>query len=88
MLPICFGDATKLSAYLLDADKHYWVRLKLGETTATADAEGEIIQTRPVGELSRTRIEEVLMQFRGEIEQLDFVRYARGGQPMLIRTYF
>ena len=40
ILPICFGDATKLSAFLLDADKYYRFRLKLGETTATGDAEG------------------------------------------------
>ena len=48
MLPICFGDATKISAFLLDADKYYWFRVKLGETTATGDAEGDILQTRPV----------------------------------------
>ena len=41
LLPICFGNATKLSAFLLDADKYYWVRVKLGETTTTQDAEGE-----------------------------------------------
>ena len=42
LLPICFGEATKLSAFLLDADKHYRVRVRLGETTTTADAEGEV----------------------------------------------
>jgi tRNA pseudouridine55 synthase len=57
LLPICFGNATKLSAFLLDADKHYWVRVKLGETTTTQDAEGEVVQT-------------VIPQFLGEIDQL------------------
>ena len=45
LLPICFGNATKMSAYLLDADKRYRVRVKLGVTTATADTEGEVIAT-------------------------------------------
>lgn len=44
LLPICFGKATKVSGFLLDANKHYWVRAKLGAKTATGDAEGEIIQ--------------------------------------------
>ena len=42
LLPICFGKATKVSGFLLDANKHYWVRAKLGAKTATGDAEGEI----------------------------------------------
>ena len=70
MLPICLGDATKLSAFLLDADKHYWFRVKLGETTSTADAEGELTRSRPLGDISRSRIEEVLARFRGEIQQM------------------
>ena len=70
MLPICFGDATKLSAFLLDADKHYRFRVKLGETTATGDAEGEVTRSRPVEGVTTARIEEVLRQFEGEIEQL------------------
>lgn len=70
MLPVCFGDATKLSAFLLDADKHYWFRVKLGETTATGDAEGEITRTRPVEGITSARIEEVLPRFLGEIDQL------------------
>ena len=48
LLPLCFGEATKLSAYLLDADKRYFVRVKLGVTTTTGDAEGEVLETRPV----------------------------------------
>jgi tRNA pseudouridine55 synthase len=70
MLPICFGDATKLSAYLLDADKHYWFRVKLGETTATGDAEGEVVKVRPIDEGTADQIEQVLHNFVGEIQQL------------------
>ncbi|MGB5495161.1 MAG: tRNA pseudouridine(55) synthase TruB [Sedimenticolaceae bacterium] len=70
MLPICFGDATKLSAFLLDADKYYRFRLKLGETTATGDAEGDILRSRPLVGVTQQRIEEVLADFVGEIEQL------------------
>jgi len=70
MLPICLGDATKLSAYLLDADKHYRFRVRLGVTTATGDTEGEVLQTRPVPELTNADIERVLADFEGEIEQL------------------
>jgi tRNA pseudouridine55 synthase len=70
MLPICFGDATKLSAFLLDADKYYWFRVKLGETTVTGDTEGEISRTRPVEGITVAQIEQVLPRFLGEIEQL------------------
>jgi tRNA pseudouridine55 synthase len=70
LLPICLGAATKFSAYLLDADKRYRVRVQLGVTTTTADAEGEVLERRAVVGLDRARIEGVLAQFRGEIDQL------------------
>lgn len=70
MLPICLGEATKISAFLLDADKRYRVGCKLGERTTTGDAEGEVVQARPVGKLLRQQVEEVLARFRGEIEQV------------------
>ncbi len=70
LLPLCFGGATKVSAFLLDADKRYRVRVRLGETTTTADAEGEIIERRPVPDLSPAQIETVLERFTGPIEQL------------------
>jgi len=70
MLPICLGDATKISAYLLDADKYYRFRVRLGQTTATADAEGEILQTRSTEHITRAHIEQQLSRFVGEIEQL------------------
>jgi tRNA pseudouridine55 synthase len=70
LLPLCFGEATKMSGYLLDSDKRYVGTLKLGVRTRSADAEGEIIETRPLGELDAARIEAALQEFVGEIEQI------------------
>jgi tRNA pseudouridine55 synthase len=64
------GEATKVSAFLLDSDKRYQVRCQLGIRTATADAEGEVLETRPVGVYSREQLEAVLEEFRGSIEQI------------------
>lgn len=70
LLPVCLGAATKFSAYLLDADKRYRVRVHLGVTTSTADAEGEVLEQLPVEGVDAARIEGVLRGFRGEIDQL------------------
>jgi len=70
LLPICFGEATKLSGYLLNADKHYVATFLLGVTTTTGDAEGEVVSRRDVPVLSATIIERVAASFRGEIEQI------------------
>ncbi len=70
LLPICFGGATKVSAFLLDADKRYQVRVKLGETTSTADSEGEVLQTRPTDAITPEQLSQTLQQFVGEIEQI------------------
>lgn len=70
MLPLCFGDATKLSAFLLDADKSYRFRLLLGVKTATADAEGEVLETRATDGITRQSIAAVLPRFIGTIRQL------------------
>ncbi|WP_456378212.1 tRNA pseudouridine(55) synthase TruB [Thiolapillus sp.] len=70
LLPLCFGNATKISAFLLDADKRYEVRVRLGETTSTADAEGEVIESRPAEHITREDVQAVLGDFLGEITQL------------------
>jgi len=70
LLPICFGEATKISGFLLDADKHYTVTCRFGIRTTTADAEGEIIEERPVGDLGERRVAAALAGFAGEIEQV------------------
>lgn len=70
LLPLCLGAATKASAFLLDADKRYLTTVKLGEKTSTADAEGEVIETRAVEGVTPHSVASVLQQFVGEIEQL------------------
>ena len=69
LLPICFGEATKFSHFLLDADKSYRARVQLGSTTTTGDAEGEVLQTRPV-QVTLPQLEATLQQFIGEIDQV------------------
>lgn len=69
LLPICFGEATKFSNALLDADKTYRALMCLGKTTTTGDAEGDIIAEHPV-EVQQSDIDAVLEKFRGEIQQL------------------
>ncbi|MBL4606918.1 MAG: tRNA pseudouridine(55) synthase TruB [Pseudomonadales bacterium] len=84
MLPICFGEATKFSQYLLDADKKYYVVAKLGETTNTGDAEGEIIQKTAVSEWTDKELETIVSAFVGEIEQIPpmFSALKHQGQPL------
>lgn len=70
VLLLCMGEATKVSPFLLDADKHYRTVATLGTRTATGDAEGEVVEERPVGTYTDSRIDEVLSGFRGEIQQV------------------
>ncbi len=70
LLPLCFGEATKISGFLLDADKRYRVSCKLGERTTTGDAEGEVTETRPVTGLDEQKIRNVLDGYLGEISQI------------------
>ncbi len=69
LLPVCFGEATKFSTALLDADKTYRALLRLGQTTTTGDAEGEIIAENPV-EAGQAEVEAMLARFLGDIRQL------------------
>jgi tRNA pseudouridine55 synthase len=70
LLPLCLGAATKLSAFLLDADKRYRVRVRLGVTTTTADAEGEVVATAPMTGIGEGALCAVLRGFIGAIAQL------------------
>ena len=56
VLPLCFGEATKFSQYLLDADKKYWTRIKLGVTTQTGDADGEVITEQDALAISQPQV--------------------------------
>ena len=69
LLPICLGEATKFAQYVTDADKTYIATLKLGETTTTGDAEGEVLVTKPVN-VTSTQFELACQQFLGEISQV------------------
>ncbi len=69
LLPVCFGESTKFSNALLDADKTYRALIRLGQTTTTGDAEGEITGTCAVA-LNESQVREVLHNFMGEIQQL------------------
>lgn len=70
LLPICLGEATKLSGYLLNSDKHYLATCKLGVQTTTGDADGEKISETTVPVLTRADIESVLSEFTGKISQV------------------
>ncbi|UAN58054.1 tRNA pseudouridine(55) synthase TruB [Serratia sp. JSRIV004] len=69
MLPICLGEATKFSQYLLDSDKRYRVIARLGQRTDTSDADGQIVQERPVN-FTQAQLETALDTFRGNIQQV------------------
>lgn len=70
LLPVCMGEATKASGFLLDADKHYRMTCRLGERTTTGDAEGEVLETHPVGSFRTEDIQAVLHKFLGPIQQI------------------
>lgn len=69
MLPICLGEATKFSQYLLDADKRYRVIARLGQRTDTSDADGQVISERDVT-FTQAQLDEALESFRGETQQV------------------
>ena len=84
VLPICFGQASKVTSFLLDSNKRYRCTAQLGVTTSTGDKEGDILQTRPVESFTDTQIETVLEQFRGDIKQIPPMHSAlkHNGQPL------
>ncbi|VXB42015.1 tRNA pseudouridine synthase [Pseudomonas sp. 8AS] len=83
VLPLCFGEATKFSQYLLDADKGYETLAQLGVTTTTGDAEGEVLERRQVT-VGRDEVEALLPRFRGEISQVPpmYSALKKDGQPL------
>ena len=70
LLPLCLGEATKISGFLLDSDKFYQATCKLGIITSTGDADGEIISEAPVPVFTQESVQMVLKQFLGEISQV------------------
>lgn len=83
LLVLCFGEATKFSGELLEAGKRYVARLRLGVRTSTGDAEGDVLERRPVS-VTRERLERSLDRFRGEIAQVPpmYSALKREGRPL------
>lgn len=84
VLPLCFGEATKVSQYLLDSDKGYQTDVRFGIRTDTADSEGKIIAERVTDSIDETKVVNALSQFRGHIEQLPpmYSALKHKGQPL------
>jgi len=84
VLPLCLGEATKFSQFLLDSDKKYWVRIKLGVRTDSGDADGQVLDTRPVIGVDEAAVTKVVRTFCGEIEQVPsmFSAIKHQGQPL------
>jgi len=84
LLPICLGEATKVSAWLLDSDKRYLADVRLGVTTSTGDAEGEVLRRAEVSDEMRARVPQALAALRGEQWQVPPMHSAlkRDGGPL------
>lgn len=88
VLPICLGEATKAAGILLGNDKAYEVEARLGATTDTDDAEGQVLRERPVPAFGRTDIAALLPRFTGDIQQVPPIYSAlkQGGEPLYVKA--
>ncbi len=84
LLPVCLGDATRISSYLLDADKSYCVEAKLGVVTDSGDSDGKVIAESPVPEIEQAQVEAIIQQFIGEQDQVPpmYSALKHQGQPL------
>lgn len=84
LLPICLGEGTKFTQFLLDADKRYQTTAQLGVRTDSSDADGEVVETKPCEHITQAMVEAELPQFRGEITQVPsmFSALKHNGQPL------
>jgi len=84
LLPICLGEATKVSSYLLDADKRYHVTCQLGVLTDSGDSDGKIIETTPVPEFTEQQLVALVAKFVGEQQQVPpmYSALKYNGQPL------
>jgi len=84
LLPICLGEATKFSHYLLESTKRYQTTIQLGQSTVTGDVEGEVLFEQRVPELSEEKIQQVLQQFIGDITQIPpmYSALKKEGRPL------
>ncbi|UTA47021.1 tRNA pseudouridine(55) synthase TruB [Simiduia sp. 21SJ11W-1] len=84
VLPLCFGDSTKFSQFLLDADKGYASTFRIGERTDTSDSDGEVIEAKSAAHITEALVAEQLKAFKGEISQVPsmFSALKKDGQPL------
>lgn len=84
LLPICLGEATKFSHYLLDSNKRYQTTIQLGHSTTTGDIEGEVLHEATVPELNEAMILAILEQFKGDTTQIPpmYSALKKGGRPL------
>ena len=84
LLPICLGEATKFSHYLLDADKRYQTTIQLGTATSTGDVEGEVVESQAIPLLTEDSISKILKQFEGETTQIPpmYSALKKDGRPL------
>lgn len=84
LLAICFGEATKLATYIVDTEKHYRATAQLGVTTATGDAEGEVLEEKPVAAFDKAQLESIFAQFTGDIMQIPpmYSALKHDGEPL------
>ena len=84
VLPLCFGEATKFSQYLLDSDKYYRSTYTFGVSTATGDSEGDIISQQDASNITKNQVEQAIKSFQGEIDQVPSMYSAlkHNGQPL------
>ena len=84
LLPICLGEATKFSQFLLDSDKHYRSTFVLGVATETGDCDGDIVTQTDASSLTLEQVEAAIEEFRGEIQQIPSMYSAikHNGQPL------
>lgn len=84
LLPICLGEATKFSHFLLDSTKRYQTTIQLGNSTTTGDVEGDVLLEKAVPELTEAMIKQVLQQFTGDIQQIPpmYSALKKAGRPL------
>ena len=84
LLPICLGEATKFSHFLLDSTKRYQTTVQLGNSTTTGDVEGEVLLEAPAIELSKEKVQNVIQSFIGDIQQIPpmYSALKKQGRPL------
>lgn len=88
LLPLCFGEATKIAGWLLGSRKAYEAEVRLGATTTTADLEGDVVETRPVPTLDEATLEAALAPLRGHIVQVPpaYSAIKQDGVPLYVKA--